>query len=105
MFGSILSGLGFEYRYFEAYSFTKENIKTACKQRCEQLISSGANIFFDTELEKIEKEDSNVVLRLKKQEEATIIRTQRVILAIGRAGRGLLKYECRIMLRSFGRPY
>ena len=82
--------MGFEYKYYEAYSYNQSDLHKAYKRLFGELESKGVSLWLRTELIEIERSKDCYRLTVKRGNELLSISAKYVVLGLGRLGRTFL---------------
>lgn len=87
---ALFKKLGFEFRYYDSYICSQEELQKAYKTIFSQLQSMGVSILTNTKVIKIVSEDDGFKLIAEQNKHKITIFTKYLILGVGRFGRNFL---------------
>lgn len=83
--------MGFEYKYYDAYLYSQEELRKSYQKMFLQLKSSGVSLLLNTKLNKIDCEENGFELAVTSDGQEITIFTNYLILGIGRLGQSFLR--------------
>ena len=83
--------LGFDFRYYDSYICSQEDLRNAYQTMFLQIQSAGISILPNTKVIQIVSEDNGFKLIAKQDNYEVTIVTKYLVLGVGRLGRNLLK--------------
>jgi uncharacterized protein len=88
---TFFAGKGFQFRYYDAYRYRLPDLVTGYEKILETIRASGVSVKLETEVTKIESSDNGFRIRLNAHGITSEIFAKRIILAVGRAGKDLMR--------------
>jgi len=85
------TNLGFQYKYYSAFSFDQKGVRKTYQKLFLELKNSGISFLMESELVKIQKKGGRFELKIKRNNRIITIMTDYLIVGVGRLGRDLLK--------------
>jgi len=82
---------GFEYKFYDVYLFSKNDIKKCYEKIHHHLEKSGMKIMMETELCEIKYDSKYYELNIRKENKLNKIYAKKLLLAMGRLGKNFLK--------------